>query len=151
MKLILIVINVFLLLGCSQQIKHPTQLEHNYGKNISLNILSNDKKYVPKDKSINHGYWHYKQVQNKNSCSLFSDDQIVTNFYLAHNATDINITGNEQTIEQYQQYFFKNQVTANINLILVEMEQCDTVVIDYTHIQKKKKVRNKSFFSLCDK
>ena len=137
MKLTLIVMNFFLLLGCGQKNKHPIQLEHNYRWNISLNILSNEKNNVPKDKSIDHSYWHYEQVQNKNSCLLFSDEQIVTNFYLAHNATDINITGNEQTIEQYQQYFLKNQVTANINLNLVEMEQCDRVVIDYVNVPKK--------------
>jgi len=139
MKLTLIVINFFLFLGCGQRVNHPIQLENEYRWNINLDILSNKTRYVPKDKSINHSYWHYEQVQNRNSCLLFSDEQIVSNFYLAHNATDINITGNEETIEQYQQYFLKNQVTANINLILVEMERCGRVVIDYVNVPKKRK------------
>jgi len=139
MKLTLIVISFFLLLGCGQRVNHPIQLEHEYRRNINLNILSNKTKYVPKDRSINYVHWHYKQVQNKNSCLFFSSNQLVTNFYLAHNATDINITGNEQTIEQYKKYFLKNQVTANINLISVELEPCSRVVIDYVNEPKKEK------------
>jgi len=131
--IILSTITLVLLVGCSSKFNHPIQLKHNLvGENISINILSEKKRYVPKDKTIKDKNWHYKQINNNKHGYFFDNEKLIETFYLAHHATHIYIRGNQKRIMQFKKYFINNQVTANIELIPLHGK--NQITIDYFHI-----------------
>ena len=134
MKMLLIALNILFLVGCTQQVKHPIQLENNPRENISINMLSKNKTNVPKDQFFINKNWHYKQTKRDGYGYFFDNDEIVATFYLAHHATHIYIRGNTHIIKKYKNYFLKNQVMAKIILIPLSTKRKSKVIIDYFQI-----------------
>lgn len=133
MKTLFMTLGALMFLGCTQQAKHPIQLEDNQRQNISFNILSKNKTRVPLDEFFSSKYWHYKQTKD-HGYGYFRNDEIVATFYLAHHATYIYIRGNAHTIKKYKNYFLKNQVAATIKLIPLHVKRRGEVIIDYFRI-----------------
>ena len=132
---ILLTISALLLIGCTQHVEHPIQLEEdNPRENISINILSQNKTNVPKDQFFTNKNWHYKQTKKHGYGYFFDNDEIVATFYLAHHATHIYIRGNAHTIKKYKNYFLKKQVTAKIILIPLRFKRRGKIIIDYYQI-----------------
>ena len=134
MKTLLATLSILLFAGCTQQVRHPIQLENNPRENISINILSQNKTNVPKDQFFTNKNWHYKQTKRHGYGYFFDNDEIVATFYLAHHATHIYIRGNAHTVRKYKNYFLKNQVTAKIILIPLQTKRRGKVIIDYFQI-----------------
>lgn len=109
---ILIIVINNLIVGCGA--KQPVSLEDVADLGINNQILENRYDFVPKDKFLTNSNWVYSIEAKPEGEYLFSNDQMVKVFLLAHNAKRIVIFGDKNRIKQYEQYFKDNGVKANI-------------------------------------
>ncbi|EAH6897764.1 cag pathogenicity island protein, partial [Campylobacter coli] len=104
---------VFIMVGCSTAPK-PKELDDNSALSINNSILEKKYSFVPKDPYLSGFNWTYHIVVEKKTIDddFIKNDLITKTFLLAHNSTKIILVGRKDLIEQYKQYFEKNQVLA---------------------------------------
>ena len=108
---------IFTMVGCSTAPK-PKELDDNSALSINNSILEKKYSFVPKDPYLSGFNWTYHIVVEKKTINddFIKNDLVTKTFLLAHNASRIILVGRENLIEQYKQYFEKNQVSAPIEL-----------------------------------
>ncbi|RXK13239.1 cag pathogenicity island protein [Halarcobacter mediterraneus] len=131
-----------LLSGCSQKAPDPKPVE-NWDKGSSLTInkslLLKQTASVPKDPFLSTNNWTYQVNATKKDKELFSNEQIVKTFLVAHNAKEIIIVGRNDLITDYRDYFTNNQVTASIKLqpVVPKEENFNTVnILFFNKVEK---------------
>ncbi len=105
--------------GCSGKAPDPEPVsswDKNSALTINKELLLKKEISVPKDPYLVNHNWTYQVNSSIENGELFKNDQIVKTFLVAHNASEIILIGEKNTIEKYKEYFIKNQVTANIKL-----------------------------------
>ncbi|EAJ2196061.1 TPA: cag pathogenicity island protein [Campylobacter jejuni] len=102
--------------GCAVSAPKPKKLEG--GSKLSLNnsLLEERYKFVPKDSRLSNMDWIYQLELAKDKEGLLSNEQVVKTFLLAHNAKRIILIGEKNVIQEYNEYFKKNGVQAEILL-----------------------------------
>lgn len=108
---------ICIMAGCSTAPK-PKQLDDNSALSINNSILEKKYSFVPKDPYLSGFNWTYHIVVEKKTINddFIKNDLVTKTFLLAHNSTKIILVGRKDLIEQYKQYFEKNQVLAPIEL-----------------------------------
>ncbi|ENU2792762.1 cag pathogenicity island Cag12 family protein [Campylobacter jejuni] len=119
----------FVIVGCSAP--KPTELDNSSALAVNNSILEKKYNFVPKDPYLSGFNWTYHIVVEKKTINddFIKNDLITKTFLLAHNATRIILVGREDLIEQYKQYFKKNQVLAPI-----ELQPVDPIEEDFNKV-----------------
>lgn len=121
-------ISGILLSGCGQ---NPVSLENVADLGINNQILESRYSFVPQDSFLANSNWVYSLEPKPQGNYLFSNDQMVKVFLLAHNTKRILIFGNERKIEDYKRYFEENGVKASIRTQPIDLAE---QYKDYTKI-----------------
>lgn len=109
-----------LLSGCGQK---PVSLENVADLGINNQILESRYSFVPQDSFLANSNWVYSVEAKPQGNYLFSNDQMVKVFLLAHNTKRILIFGNERKIEDYKRYFEENGVKASIKTQPIDLAE----------------------------
>ncbi|TKX28908.1 MULTISPECIES: cag pathogenicity island Cag12 family protein [Campylobacter] len=119
----------FVIVGCSAP--KPMELDNSSALAVNNSILEKKYNFVPKDPYLSGFNWTYHIVVEKKTINddFIKNDLITKTFLLAHNATRIILVGREDLIEQYKQYFKKNQVLAPI-----ELQPVDPIEEDFNKV-----------------
>ncbi len=117
-NIILISLIVVIFTGCSNKIPNakPVKWQKDSALTINKEFLLTKEFKVPKDPTLSKENWTYQKIAQKEGKYLFKNDDIVKTFLVAHNSSEIIIIGRKDLINEYKNYFSKNQVTANIKL-----------------------------------
>ena len=123
-------LGLMVLTGCSDKIPKPEPVDWN-NKDLVINknfLIEKDFK-VPKDPFLGYKSWTFQINTKKINNDLFRNEEIIKTFLVAHNSSDIIIIGNDlNTLNEYKQYFMKNQVSANIKLQTIDSKNNDNSV-----------------------
>ncbi|MFA5428477.1 MAG: cag pathogenicity island Cag12 family protein [Sulfurimonas sp.] len=103
--------------ACSSSLPQPESVKSwDQDTTINHSLLKQNKSVVPKDPFLKNAHWAYKIKVNKRSGDLFTNEQIVKVFLVAHNASQIVIIGPETLAYEYKRYFVNNGVAAKIEI-----------------------------------
>lgn len=127
----------FIVAGCSRPPK-PVELDSETISSVNSDLLKTKKYQVPKDNFLKFNNWAFQIIAKKSNGHLFTNEQIVKTFYLAHHAAKIIIVGDRTTIYEYKKYFLNNQVCARIELQPVNTIEQDTNTVNILFFNKIK-------------
>ncbi len=103
--------------ACNTKIPPAKKVDWNKDFTSISNKMLNKKIYqVPKEPVLKNKSFLFKATAEKIEDDLFENEAIVKLFLIAHNSSEISISGRKDLILEYANYFLKNGVNANIKL-----------------------------------
>ncbi|EFT8705559.1 cag pathogenicity island protein [Campylobacter lari] len=124
-------------IGCASSAPKPKKLEGGSKLTLNNSLLEEKYRFVPKDSKLSNMDWIYQIELTKNKEGLLTNEQIVKTFLLAHNAKRIILIGEKNIIQEYEEYFKKNGVEAEMILQPISIIKGDKNTINMLFFHAK--------------
>ena len=123
--------------GCTRKAPDPVQIDKDLRVQINNSLLEKQYNFVPKDQFLSQKDWAYQMIFYKTNDLYIQNDEIAKAFLLAQNCQKmILIASNEELLDSYKQYFVENNVSAEIELQLVDwMTQNEVQVLFFNQVK----------------